>query len=82
VQGIKTKIDNYGGPLPHKQTGRPLKRNERTERCLKRIIREYPFASYKEINMELAKLDNSVCIRLGRIHRNVDDQRVQLDHKR
>ncbi|EIE77464.1 hypothetical protein G6F46_009476 [Rhizopus delemar] len=62
VQDIKTKIDNYGGPLPHKQTGRPLKINESTERHLNRIIREDLFASYKEINMGLAKLDGFVCI--------------------
>ncbi|KAG1452589.1 hypothetical protein G6F46_005487 [Rhizopus delemar] len=62
VQDIKTKINNYGSPLPHKQTGRPLKINERTERHLNRVIREDPFASYKEINMELAKLDIFVCI--------------------
>ena len=48
VQDIKVKIDNYGSPLPHKQTGRPLKINERTERHLRRIIRENPFASYKK----------------------------------
>ncbi|KAG1450092.1 hypothetical protein G6F46_010624 [Rhizopus delemar] len=57
VQDIKTKIDDYGSPLPHKQTGRPSKINERTERHLNRIFREDPFASYKEINVELAKLD-------------------------
>ncbi|KAG1540375.1 hypothetical protein G6F47_012045 [Rhizopus delemar] len=62
VQDIKTKIDDYGSPLPHKQTGRPLKINERTERHLNRIIREDPFASYKEINVELAKLDVFVSI--------------------
>jgi hypothetical protein len=39
-----------------------LKINERTERHLKRIIREDSFAYYKEINMELAKLDVFVCI--------------------
>jgi transposase len=55
LQDIKAKIDNYGSPLPHKQTGRPLKINERIERHVKRIIREDPFASYKEIDMELAK---------------------------
>jgi hypothetical protein len=33
-----------------------LKINERTEKHLKRIIREDPFASYKEINMESANL--------------------------
>jgi hypothetical protein len=32
--------------------------NERTERHLKRIVREDPFASFKEINMELANLDD------------------------
>ena len=62
VQDIKTKIDDYGSPLPHKQTGRPLKINERTERHLNRIIREDPFTSYKEINVELAKLDVFVSI--------------------
>ncbi|KAG1576871.1 hypothetical protein G6F46_006587 [Rhizopus delemar] len=62
AQDIKTKIDDYGSPLPHKQTGRPLKINERTERHLSRIIREDPFASYKEINVELAKLDVFVSI--------------------
>jgi transposase len=62
VQDIKTKIDKYGSPLPHKQTGHPLKINERIERHLKRTIREDPFAFYKEINMELAKLDTFVCI--------------------
>ncbi|KAG1045122.1 hypothetical protein G6F43_011340 [Rhizopus delemar] len=56
-QDIRAKIDNYGSPLSHKQTGRPLKINERTERHLKRIIREDPFTFYKEINMELAKPD-------------------------
>jgi transposase len=61
VQDIKTKL-NYGNPLPHKQTGRPLKINERTERHLKKIIGENLFVSYKEINMELAKLDVFVCI--------------------
>ncbi|KAG1448005.1 hypothetical protein G6F46_011182 [Rhizopus delemar] len=64
VQGIKTKIDNYNSPLPHKQTDRPLKVNERTERHLNRIIREDPFASYKEIKMELAKLDVFVSIKI------------------
>jgi transposase len=29
VQDIKTKIDNYGSPLPHNQTGCSLKINER-----------------------------------------------------
>jgi transposase len=57
VQDIKAKIDIYGSPLLQKQTGRPLKINERTERHLKRIIREDPFAACKEINMELTKLD-------------------------
>jgi transposase len=28
VQDIKAKIDNYGSPLPHKKTGRPLKINK------------------------------------------------------
>ena len=62
VQNIKSKIDNYGSPLPHKQTGRPLKINERIKKHLKRIIREDPFAFYKEINMVLAKLDVFACI--------------------
>ncbi|KAG1487999.1 hypothetical protein G6F54_012320 [Rhizopus delemar] len=62
MQDIKTKIDDYGSPLPHKQTDRPLEINERTVRHLNRIIREDPFASYKEINIELAKLDIFVCI--------------------
>ena len=62
VQSIKARIDDYGSSLPHKQTDRPLKINERTERHLKRIIREDPFASFKEINMELAKLDVFVSI--------------------
>ena len=62
VQDIKAKIDNYGSHLPHKQTDLPLKINERTERHLKRITREDPFASYKEINMELVKLEVFVCI--------------------
>ena len=62
VQDIKVKIDNYGGPLPRKQTGRPLKINERAERRLKRILREDPFTSCKEINMESAKLNVFVCI--------------------
>jgi transposase len=57
VQNIKARIDGYGSPLPHKQIGLPLKINEWTERHLKRIIREDPFASFKEINMELAVLD-------------------------
>ncbi|KAG1450738.1 hypothetical protein G6F46_009368 [Rhizopus delemar] len=68
VQDIKTKIDDYGSPLPHKQTDRPLKINERTERHLNRIIREDHFASYKEINMELAKLDVFVCIETLRLY--------------
>ena len=34
VQDIKTKLDNYSSPLPHKQIGRPLKINERIERHL------------------------------------------------
>ncbi|EIE76932.1 hypothetical protein RO3G_01636 [Rhizopus delemar RA 99-880] len=62
VQNIKAKIDDYGSPLPHKQIGQPLKINERTERHLKRIIREDPFASFKEINVELTKLDVFVSI--------------------
>jgi transposase len=48
--------------LPHKQTGRPLKINERTERQLKRIISEDRFVSFKEINRELAKLNGFVCV--------------------
>jgi transposase len=47
VQDIKVNIDNYGSPLPHKQTSRPLKINERIERHVKRIIREDHSASYK-----------------------------------
>ena len=39
VQNIKTRIDDYDSPLPHRQIGRPLKINERIERRLKRIIR-------------------------------------------
>jgi hypothetical protein len=39
-----------------------LKINERTERHLKRMVRKDPFASFKEINIELAKLDVFVCI--------------------
>jgi transposase len=66
VQDIKTKIDNYGSPLPHKHTDRPLKIDERTERHLKRISREDPFAFYKEINTKLAKLDIFVCIEIPR----------------
>jgi transposase len=66
VQDIKIKINNYGSPLPHKQTRRPLEINERTKRCLKRIVREDPFASYKEINMESAKLDVFVRIEILR----------------
>ncbi|KAG1506022.1 hypothetical protein G6F52_012006 [Rhizopus delemar] len=31
MQDIKTKIDDYGSPLPHKQTDRPLEINERTK---------------------------------------------------
>jgi hypothetical protein len=62
VQDIKAKVDNYGSPYPHKHTGRPLKTDKRTERHLKRIIREDPFAPYKEINMELAKLNVFGCI--------------------
>ena len=58
VQDIKTKLNNYGSPLPHKQIGQPLKINERTERHLKRMVGEDPFAFYKE----LAKLDVFVCI--------------------
>ncbi|EIE90095.1 hypothetical protein RO3G_14806 [Rhizopus delemar RA 99-880] len=75
VQDTKSKIDNYDSPLPHKQTDRPLKINERTERHLKRIIREVPFAFYKEINTELAKLDVFVCTDTLRLY--VD----QLDFK-
>ena len=70
VQNIKARIDDYGSPLPHKQIGRPMRINERTERYLKRIIREDPFASYKEINMELAKLDVFVCIETPRSYVN------------
>ena len=62
MHDIKARIDNYGSPLPHKQIGRPLKVKERTERHLRRIIREDPFASFKEINVELTKLDVFVCI--------------------
>ena len=62
VQDIKAKIDSYGSPSSHKQTGHSLKINERIERHLKRIIREDPFAFYKEINMVLAKLDVFACI--------------------
>ena len=62
VQDIKAKIDNYGSPLPHKKTGRPLK-IKRTERHLKRMIREDPFASFEEITMELAKLNAFVCVK-------------------
>ncbi|KAG1638318.1 hypothetical protein G6F44_008953 [Rhizopus delemar] len=67
-QDIRAKIDNYGSPLSHKQTGRPLKINERTERHWKRIIREDPFTFYKEINMELAKPDVFVCIETLRLY--------------
>ena len=62
VHAIKAKVDNDVSPYPHKHTGRPLKIDKRTERHLKRIIREDPFASYKEINMELAKLNVFGCI--------------------
>ncbi|KAG1457811.1 hypothetical protein G6F46_009052 [Rhizopus delemar] len=62
VQNIKAKIDRYGSSLPYKQTGHPFKINERTERHLKRIIIKDPFTFYKEVNMELAKLDAFVCI--------------------
>ncbi|KAG1449840.1 hypothetical protein G6F55_009978 [Rhizopus delemar] len=68
VQNIKARIDDYGSPLPHRQIGRPLKINERTERHLKRIIREDPFASFKEINVELAKLDVFVNIETLRLY--------------
>ena len=66
VQDIKAKIDNYGNPSPHKQTDHLLKINKRIEMHLKRIIREDPFVSYKEINMELAKQDVFVCIETPR----------------
>ncbi|KAG1051733.1 hypothetical protein G6F43_006086 [Rhizopus delemar] len=62
MRGIKAKIDNYASPLPYKQTGCPLKINERTEGHLKRIIRKVPVDFYDEINMESAKLDVFVCI--------------------
>jgi transposase len=70
VRNIKARIDNYGSPLPYKQTGQPLKINERTERHLKRIIREDPFASFKEITMELARLNVFVCIETLRSYVN------------
>ncbi|KAG1050564.1 hypothetical protein G6F43_007173 [Rhizopus delemar] len=82
VQDIKTKIDDYGSPLPHKQTGRPLKINERTERHLNRIIREDPFASYKEINVKLAKLDVFVCIKTLRSYVDrLDFKSYRAPHK-
>ncbi|EIE76841.1 hypothetical protein RO3G_01545 [Rhizopus delemar RA 99-880] len=62
MRGIKAKIDNYVSPLSYKQTGCPLKINERTEGHLKRIIRKDPVDFYDEINMESAKLDVFVCI--------------------
>ncbi|KAG1048880.1 hypothetical protein G6F43_008762 [Rhizopus delemar] len=62
VQNVKARIDDYSSSLPHRQIGRPLKINERTERHLKRIIREDPFASFKEINVELTKLNVFVSI--------------------
>lgn len=43
VQDINTKIDKYGSHLSHQRTGQLLKINERTERHLKRIIRNDPF---------------------------------------
>jgi transposase len=38
VQDIKAKIDNYSNPLPHKQTARPLKTNERIEKHLREVF--------------------------------------------
>ena len=81
VQDIKIKL-NYDNPLPHKQTGRPLKINERTERHLKKIIRENLFVYYKEINMELTKLDVFVCIEILRSYLDqVDFKSYRAAHK-
>jgi hypothetical protein len=56
--------------------------NERTERYLKRIIKENPFASYKKINMELANLDVFVCIEtLGSYVERLDFKSYRAAHK-
>ncbi|KAG1046533.1 hypothetical protein G6F43_010986 [Rhizopus delemar] len=82
VQYITGKIDNYGSPLPYKQTDCPLKINERTEGHLKRKFREDPFASYKEINMELAKLGVFACIETLRSYVDrLDFKSYKVPHK-
>jgi hypothetical protein len=59
-----------------------LKINERTEGHLKRIIREDPFASFKEINVELAKLDVFVSIETLRSYIDrLDFKRYRAAHK-
>ncbi|KAG1445188.1 hypothetical protein G6F46_012439 [Rhizopus delemar] len=82
VQNIKARIDDYGSPLPHRQIGRPLKINERTERHLKRIIRKDHFASFKEINVELAKLNVLVSIEALRSYVDrLDFKSYRASHK-
>ncbi|KAG1451103.1 hypothetical protein G6F46_010265 [Rhizopus delemar] len=82
MQDIKAKTDNDGSPLLYNQTGCPLKINEGTEGHLKRIFREDPFASYKEINTELTKLDIFVCIEILRsTYDRFDSKSYRAAHK-